>query len=170
MKRHFLGVLIFFLTLALIFQACKEKTDEELILDMMDEVGRLAEEKDIESLLRHLAEDYSDFRNRGKKETREMLQSYFSQFRGIVIHMLSTRIVERSSSEAIIQTEMALSSGGARILRRLIKISTDNYRLKLSLIKRNDEWLIQYAEWKTVSLSELFPESLSILQKITKRD
>ena len=168
MKNHFQNGLIFSLIFCLVFflTFCKEKTDEELILQMMDDVGKYAEKKDMASIMLNLADDYRDFEGRGKKETQDMINEYYERYRGIAINVLSSRIDEIQSQEASIQTEVAFSSGAAKVFRKLIRYSTENYRLKIKLIKRNDRWQIQYAEWRYVTLNELFPESLSILRKI----
>jgi hypothetical protein len=163
-NRSLIISIIFFL--ALFLSSCQEKTDEQLILEMMDEVGKYAEKKDMSSIMMNLADDYRDFEGRGKKETQEMINEYYERYRGIAINMLSTRIEELRSMEASIQTEVAFSSGAAKVFRKLIRYSTENYRLKIKLIKRNDRWQIRYAEWRYVTLDELFPESLSILKKI----
>lgn len=168
MKNHFQNGLIFSLIFCLVFflTFCQEKTDEELILEMMEDVGKYAEKKDMSSIMKNLSDDYHDFEGRGKKETQDMINEYYERYRGIAINMLSTQIEEISSLEASIQTEVAFSSGAAKVFRKLIRYSTENYRLKIKLIKRNDRWQIQYAEWRYVTLNELFPESLSILKKI----
>jgi hypothetical protein len=132
----------------------------------MGDIGEYAEEKDIESIMMLLADDYTDFQRRDKSRTRDMIQQYFDQYRGIVIHVLSTQIDEINPPEASIRTELAMSSGAAKVLRKVVRFSTDNYRLKMRLIKRDERWQIKYAEWRYVSLDELFPESLSILQKL----
>lgn len=159
-------IILFILFFSFFLALCKEKTDEELILELMDNIGRHAEKKDIDSILINLSDDYSDFEGRSKRETEDMLNEYFGRYRGIVIHVLSSRIDEIRSLEVYIQAEVAFSSGAARVFRKFIKFSTENYRLKIKLIKINDTWQIQYAEWRYVSLNELFPESLSILKKI----
>jgi len=168
MKNHFKRNLIipFILFLAFFSTLCKEKTDEELILELVDSVGRYAEKKDLDSIMINLTEDYSDFEGRAKRQTEDMINEYFERYRGIVINMLSTQIDEIYALEASIQTEVAFSSGAAKVFRKLIRFSTENYRLKIKLIKKNDRWQIKYAEWRYVSLNELFPESLSILKKI----
>jgi hypothetical protein len=168
MKNHSQSGLIFSLIFSLVFflTFCKEKTDEELILEMMDEVGKYAEKKDMASIMMNLADDYRDFEGRGKKETQDMINEYYERYRGIAINVLSSRIDEIQSQKASVQTEVAFSSGAAKVFRKLIRYSTENYRLKIKLIKRNDRWQIQYAEWRYVTLNELFPESLSILKKI----
>ncbi len=164
MKNHIHNGLIFLFVFFLTF--CQEKTEEEFILEMMEDVGKYAEKKDMASIMINLADDYHDFEGRGKKETQDMINEYYERYRGIAINMLSTQIEEISSLEASIQTEVAFSSGAAKVLRKLIRYSTENYRVRIKLIKRNDRWQIKYAEWKYVTLNKLFPESLSILKKI----
>ncbi|NIM89793.1 MAG: hypothetical protein GTO17_02470 [Candidatus Aminicenantes bacterium] len=157
-------ILVIFLIFFLI--SCAAKTDEELIFDLMGDIGEYTEKKDIENIMTLIADDYTDFQRRDKSQTQDMIQQYFDQYRGIVIHVLSTQIDELKPPEASIRTEIAMSSGVAKVLRKVIRYSTDNYRLKMRLIKRDESWQIKYAEWRHVSLDELFPESLSILQKL----
>ncbi len=156
--------------LALFLASCGGKTDEDLIQELMDRIGSCAEKKDIDGVTASLAYDYSDFEGRDKQKTKEMVEEYFRQYRGIVIHVLSTRIIEIDAPEASVETEVALSSGAARVFRRLVRFSTENYRLKIELIKRNENWQVQFAEWRYVTFDELFPESLTIFNKIFKID
>ena len=167
-RTRFFIVLLFFLAFFLV--SCVGKTDEDLILELMDKIGGYAEKKDIESIMVNLAYDYSDFEGRDKRKAKQMVEEYFRQYRGIVIHVLSTRIVEIDTPEASVETEVALSSGAARVFRRLVRFSTENYRLKINLIKRNEQWQVQFAEWRYVTFDELFPESLTIFNKIFKID
>jgi hypothetical protein len=167
MKNSKIKQLISMLTLFVFILTCSgPKTDKELIQEQMDEVGQFIEKKDLDSLMSFLADDYTDHRGRDRVQTRDMVQSYFSQFRGIVVHILSTRIDDITPPEASIQTDVALSSGGARVLRKMIRVSTENYRFKIKLIKQEGRWLIRYAEWTPIGFEELFPESLSILKKL----
>jgi hypothetical protein len=172
MKRDFKRIILFLFVFSLLFLSisCAPKTDEELIFELMGDIGEFTEKKDIESIMMSLADDYTDFQRRNKSQTKDMIQQYFNQYRGIVIHVLSTQVDEINPPEASIRTEIAMSSGAAKVLRKVIKFSTDNYRLKMRLIKKEGKWQIKYAEWRYVSLDELFPESLSILQKIFSTD
>jgi hypothetical protein len=162
-KKH---VYLFILAPFLLMTACGQKTDEDLIKELMNEAGECIEKKELNGLMILLADDYSDFRGRDKVKTHDMVQSYFDQFRGIVIHILHIRIDEIKPQEASLQCDVALSSGAARTFRKLIRVSTENYRLGLRLRKIGERWLIQYAEWKYIGFDELFPESMSILEKI----
>ena len=172
MKNHFQKAFIslFIISLTFFFISCAANTDEELIFGLMGDIDEYTEKKDIESIMMLLADNYTDFQRRDKSQTKDMIQQYFDQYRGIVIHVLSTQIDEINPPEASIRTDIAMSSGAAKVLRKVVRFSTDNYRLKLRLIKRDESWQIKYAEWRYVSLDELFPESLSILQKIFSTD
>jgi ketosteroid isomerase-like protein len=162
-KRH---IFLLILSVLICMIGCGQKTDEDLIRELMEDVGKCIEKKDLMGLLAFLSDDFSDFRGRNRSQTEDTVQSYFNQFRGIVIHILHTRIDEVKAQEASIQSDIALSSGAARVLRKLVRVSTDIYRFKIKLIKKEDRWLIRYAEWTYIGLDELFPESLSILKKL----
>ncbi len=162
-------VIISILSLAL-FTSCIPKTEEDLILEFMEEISRYAEKKDLDSIMMNLAYDYSDFEGRDKQKSRQMIDGYFKQYKGIVIHVLSAQVEEIRLPEASIVSDVALSSGAAKVFRKLVKYSTENYRLTLRLIKRDERWQVQYAEWKYITFDELFPESVTIFNKIFKID
>jgi len=167
--QKFLGkylILIFILSLFAFFMCSGPKTNEDQIRELMKEAGQHIEKKDISSLMGLLSDDYSDYRGRDKSQTQDMIQTYFSEFRGIVVHVLSTRIDEIDLPAAAVQTDAALSSGAAKALRKLVPVSTDNYRFKIEMIKKQGRWWIRHAEWKHIGIEELFPESLSILKKL----
>jgi hypothetical protein len=146
--------------------SCHKKSEEEALIDFVNMLGRLAEDKNIEAMMAYFADDFSDFEGRTKTGVRSLLESYYSGRTGIVIHILSTKIETLEAGQATIQTEVAVSSGGAEALRRLVKVSPDNYRIRAELVRAEEAWQIHYAEWTSVELSELFPESLSLLKKI----
>ncbi len=152
--------------LIIFFTVCREKTEEELILKFMEEIGRCAEEKNIEGIMVHLAEDYSDFEGRNRWQTKEMVNDYFRQYQGIVVHLLSSRIEKLNIPQAIVESEVALSSGAATVFRKLVRFSTENYRLTINLDKCSGQWKIQHAEWRYITIDELYPESVSILKKL----
>lgn len=145
--------------------ACREKTDNDLILELMNRIGSEVEGRDTEALLARLTDDYRDHEGRDKSRTQDLLKDYFARYHGIVMHVLSTRLDSLDGSQASIRTEVALSWGAAQILRKLLRFSTENYRFGLTLVKDGGEWKIQFAEWQNLSPDELFPESMSIFKK-----
>lgn len=146
--------------------SCAPKNDRALILALLERMGSLVEDKDTSGLLSFLDEDYKDFENRGKKETEAMVREYFREYRGIVLHLLGTRIDEIKAGEASVQTEVVLSSGAAEVFRKLFRAFGDFYRFEIKLKKTGSGWLIDYARWENVGLNDLFPESLPLLKKI----
>jgi ketosteroid isomerase-like protein len=154
------------LSISILCPSCHQRTEEDAVLDTVDSLVRLAEKKDLEAIMAYFTEDFTDFEGRDKAGIRSLLLSYFSGRTGIVVHRLSHRIVSLEAGRAALDTELALSSGGAEALRRLVRISPDIYRLRVEFTSIREEWLVRYAEWSSVGLTEIFPESLSELKKI----
>jgi tRNA U34 2-thiouridine synthase MnmA/TrmU len=145
---------VLFVLCIFVLVSCTPKTEEDQIRDLMKEAGQHIEKKKLSQLMDYLSDDYSDFRGRDKSQTQDMVETYFSEFRGIVVHVLSTRIDGIDLGAATVQTDAALSSGKATVLRKLVPVSTDNYRFKIELIKKQDRWQIRYAEWKHIGVEE----------------
>jgi hypothetical protein len=146
--------------------ACREKTDKDLILGLMDRIATKVEDRDTEALLARLTDDYSDHEGRDKDRTADLLADYFARYRGIVVHVLGTRIDSLDASQASIRTEVALSSGTAQVLRKLLRISTESYRFGLTLVKDGTEWKIRSAEWQSVGPDEIWPESAGLFKRL----
>ncbi len=140
--------------------------DEETIIDILKTLGRLAEEEDIEAMIAYFADDFTDFQGRSKGELQSLLSGYLDQRIAVVVHFLGIQIVRLEGSEAAAETEVAVSSGRAEALRRLVKIAPDLYRIEVRFVRQDGRWLIQYAAWTAVELSNLLPESLAILKKL----
>lgn len=162
----FLLLSVLFLGVVISFNSCAGQNDEAIITGLVKEMARLAEKRDSGRLINNFDEDYTDFEGRDRKKTEEMLENYFKSYRGIVIHLLSTRVDNINVHDATVRVEIALSSGGAEVFRKLIRVSLDNYRIEMRLAKKEERWRVRYASWQYVALDELFPESLSLLKKL----
>ncbi len=152
--------------LGLVFARCGRTDDRTLIIVFIERIGHLVEERDTDGLVSLLDEDYRDFERRDKAQTEQLIKAYFQDSRGIVMHILETRIAEMKSGEAKVQTEIVLSSGAAKVFRKLFRALGDFYRFDLKLHKIGDQWRIDYAKWQNLGFSDLSPESRSRLQKI----
>jgi hypothetical protein len=163
MKNH---KIITFLAALLILTSCARESEEARILKFMNRVGKLVEKKDLSGLLTVLTDDYADFEGRDKKATEALVGDYFQRRFGIVMHLLHTKIGDiTAGGEASLETDVVLSSGGAEVLRKIIRFAGDFYRFKLELRKMPEGWRISRAEWEYLSLNDLFPESLPVLKK-----
>jgi len=148
--------------------SCRQGTEERRILGLFDDLARLAEKKELEKMMAAFAEDYTDFEGRDKAGLRGLLNRYFSGRTGIVVHRLSAK-VELGAGGACLEADIALSSGAAEALRRLVRISPDLYRLKVEFSGEPGRWLIRYAEWVPIDPTELLPESLSLFKKLSPK-
>jgi hypothetical protein len=148
-----------------LFVSCRSKTESEIIAELMADMAARAEKRDAAGLIAHLAGDYRDFEHRDRDRTAAMVEEYFSRYRGIVIHVLASRIVIESAGSAAVETDVALSSGAAQAFRKLVRFSGENYRFACRL-RKNGRWLITEAKWEFVALDGLFPESVKILREL----
>jgi ketosteroid isomerase-like protein len=163
MKNH---KIITFLAVLLVLASCAHESEEARILKFMNSIGKLVEKKDLSGLLAVLTDDYADFEGRDKKATEALVGDYFQRRFGIVMHLLHTKVGDiRQEGEASLETDVVLSSGGAEVLRKIIRFAGDFYRFKLELRKTSEGWRISRAEWEYLSLNDLFPESLPVLKK-----
>jgi hypothetical protein len=145
---------------------CGRRSSEEIIRDMLDEAAVCAEKKDIAGVLGFLSENYGDGEGRNKEQTRQLLQEYFRSFQGIVIHALSTRWLELDEQHALVQLDVALSSGAAEVFRKLVRFSGEFYRFTCRIEPQEKRWLISNASWEFIGMEELLPESLQILKEL----
>jgi hypothetical protein len=116
-----------------------------------------------------ISEDFSDMENRTKTGIEKLLESYFERYSGIVVNVLATEFITLKPAEAEIETDVSLSSGAAKIFRKLVSYSGQTFRFTIKLKKTGKDWKVSQARWKPVFLEELFPESLEKLKKLFPR-
>jgi len=148
--------------------SCGKPSDEAAIRGLLREAVARAEKRDAEGLMALFAPDYRDFEGRGPDGTRRLVTDYFDRYHGIVIHLLGTRIgAIGPDGTASAEFELALSHGAAEVLRKLIRIAGEYYHFRIDLRRDGPEaWRFVSAEWESVDLAGLFPESLEILRKL----
>jgi hypothetical protein len=164
-SRKLASALVLLILVSWLLVSCRQKTETEIIADLMADTTARAEKKDTAGLIACLASDYRDFEGRDRAQTTAMVEEYFSRYRGIVIHVLASRILIANARNATVETDVSLSSGVAQAFRKLVQFSGENYRFKFSL-RKDGRWLITEAKWEYVALESLFPESLKILREL----
>jgi hypothetical protein len=164
-SRHARALVVLLIGAALA-AACRQETNRERILKGVDRLARLAEKKDIEAIMTSVADDYLDFEGRDKTGLRDLLSAYLTGRVGIVVHRLGGQVEFREAGRGELQMDVALSSGAAEALRRLVRISPDLYRVKIEFVRSADQWLIQWGEWESIGVTEALPESLGPLKKL----
>lgn len=155
-------------TLLLLHSGCGTPSEETRVKDTIGEAASLAEKRDLAALMDLLAPGYLDFRGRDKEATKAMVEDYLRSFRGVVVHVLGTKVeITEPGTRAAVTADMVFSSGAAEAFRKLVRFTGDYFRFDLELEKDSGAgWRIAFAEWWSVSLSDLFPESLEILREL----
>ncbi|MGB8959378.1 MAG: hypothetical protein WCC00_10275 [Candidatus Aminicenantales bacterium] len=149
-------------------QACGKPSDESAVRALLEESVARAEKKDARGLMEFFAPEYVDFEGRDPAGTLSLITDYLDRYRGIVIHLLGARVGDvGADGRASVECEVSLSHGAAEVLRKLIRFTGEYYRFRFDLRKAGrGEWRFTYAEWQSIGLTELFPESLAVLKKL----
>jgi len=147
---------------------CGAPSEEARVKELLKKSVALAEKREVRALMEFFSAEYSDFEGRDKAGTERLIADYLGRFRGVVIHLLSTRVESvGQDGRAAVECEMSFSHGAAEVLRKLIRYTGEYYRFRFDLEKSGKgEWRFAYAEWRPVDLVDLFPESLEILRKL----
>lgn len=152
----------------LLAAGCGTPSEEARIKELLKKSVALAEKRQVGALMEHFSPDYFDFEGRDKAGAERLIGDYLGRFRGIVIHLLSSRVDGPGpDGRAAVECEMSFSHGAAEVLRKLIRYTGEYYRFRFDLDKTGKgEWRFAYAEWQQVDLLDLFPESREILRKL----
>jgi hypothetical protein len=148
--------------------ACGPPSEEVRIREFLKKSAALAEKKEVGALMERFSPDYSDFEGRDKAGAERLIADHLGNFKGIVIHLLSARVTGPGpDGRASVECEMSFSHGAAEVLRKLIRYTGEYYRFRFDLDRSGEgEWRFAFAEWRSVDLLDLFPESREILRKL----
>lgn len=149
-------------------QACGRPSEEARIKEFLKGSIALAEKRDISSLTDRFAPEYEDFEGRDIEGTVRLVTDYLDGYRGVVIHLLGARVGEVGpDGRASVECEVSLSHGAAELLRKLIRYTGEYYRFRFELARSpRGDWRFAYAEWRSIGIIDLFPESLEILKEL----
>jgi len=160
-----IGIIVILLTIST--SSChKEKEDKDFILDLIDSTAKYAEKKETSKIVDLMSDDFYTMKDQKKGDIKESLIGYFKKYRGVVINILSTNIIYIKSNKAEIESDVSLSKGISKALRKIVQYYGETYRFKIILEKDLNEWKYIYAEWKYISITDLFPESFKMLKKV----
>ncbi len=153
MKQRLLSIGITFLCLLALH--CGGPSEEDLILETLENAASYAEDKAVERLLDMFTPDYKDGEGRTLDDLADLVDEYMERYPGIAVHILATKINSLKLPDADITTEVQLSSGAAQMFRKLIKVGGYYYRFDVKLVKKEKKWLIKSASWVHISEYEL---------------
>lgn len=148
--------------------SCRRPSEETRVRELLERAAALAEKRDVDGLAGLFAADYQDFEGRDKAGTVRLITDHLSRYRGVVVHVLGVHPgTIGADGRTDVACEVALSHGAAQVLRRLVRLGNEYYRFRFDLRKDGaGGWRFVYGEWESIALTDLFPESLSILRKL----
>lgn len=166
--RRFAALVLAGAAAGLFGASCGPPSEEVRIRELIERGAALAEKKDVTGLAGLFAADYRDFEGRDKDGTVRLIADYLARYRGVVIHVLGVHPEGiAADGRAGVGCEVALSHGAAEVLRKLVRLGSEYYRFRFDLIQDPaGEWRFAYAEWESVALTELLPESLKALREL----
>jgi hypothetical protein len=148
---------------------CSGKSEEDLILETIEEIGDYGEDRDKYGILSCISDSYSDDKERTKENIETLLEENFDKYQGIVVNILGTELIEVNPPHANVEIDTAFSSGAAKMFRKLVRFSGHCYRFKVELIKEDDQWKVKSASWEYITEDELTSESAKILKELFPR-
>lgn len=153
---------------AVLMPACGRPSEESRIRGVIEQAVSRAEKRDTAALMALFAPDYADFQGRDTAGTLRLVTDHLDRYRGVVLHLLGARIGEPGPDGLVtVECEIVMSHGAAEVLRKLIRFTGEYYRFRIDLRKTEAaEWRFVYAEWESIGLDGLFPESLELLRKL----
>jgi hypothetical protein len=157
-----------FLAVFILQLGCGAPSEEARVKEVVRNAAALAEKGDLDAMMELLTPGYYDFRDRDRDATRALVGDYLTGFRGVVIHVLGAKAeITEPGARAAVTADLVLSSGAAEAFRKLVRFTGDYFRFELELEKSpGTDWRIAYADWRSISLADLFPESLEILREL----
>ena len=163
-----LGLLGVLVVVIAILPGCGPESKEERIHRFIAKMVERAEEGDLEGIMDRLAPDYADFEGRDKEAAGALVSDYLRNRRGIVIHLLATRIEGyESEDQPRVRAEIMISSGAAEAFRRLVPLAGEAFRFDFLLESGGaDGWLVGFAKWEQLPTGDLLPESVEALRKL----
>lgn len=148
------------------FWGCSDKSEEDLLLETIEKIGDYAEDRDVDGILLYISDSYSDDDERTIEDIEDLLAEYLEKYRGIVVNILGTKIIELNPPDAAAEVETAFSSGAAKAFRKAVRYSGRCYRFNVEFVKEDEKWKIKYASWDDVRQDELSPESKETLKEL----
>lgn len=131
--------------LFLVVSCAARETDEQMILGVLDEGVAALEERDVARAKKLIAEDYADASKR-KKQTMGQL-AFFATQRGPLAISLRNIMITVDGPRATVTLNALALQGGAEImemkeLKDLLPERGRDFKLTLTLEKRDDKWLV----------------------------
>jgi hypothetical protein len=131
-----------------------DKSDEELILGMIDDAVDAAVAKDIKGVMEHVSDSYKDEYGNDRDALKGLLFVYFRQYERINVYVRETEIsVEGDRAEAAVKV---VFTGGESLedIGDMVPSSGGGYLLEMMLKKEDGDWKVTRSRWIDIGFME----------------
>jgi hypothetical protein len=143
--------------ISLFLAACSDSppSPQEQLRNILSEAETFLEARELSSVMAYVDPDYQDRNGRDFRALRAMLLGYFIRHKSIYILSKIDEIVLRNENEAHIVVFAGLAGNPQEKDLSLSQWRGDLLRLQLQFKRRDNDWLLQTAEWRRASPQDL---------------
>ncbi len=137
--------------LLLSFPGCQKKTEEDRVKEVIADIQKAGQEKDIRKIIGHLSRNYSDSQGNDYNSIKGLLLAYFFRHQRIHIFIPAVKVTVEDSA-AKVAFETVFSGGGATgSPSGIFPDAVSMYAFDVSMKKEDGEWMVLSARWNPVS-------------------
>ncbi len=153
-----ISVVLLLICITVIFSACskEDNSPEQQIQRFVVAGEEAAEQRDLSSIKKLIADTYSDAGKRNKKDIVRVTAGYFLRHKNI---HLFTRIGELTfpvEGKAQVQLFVAMAGSPVTDLETLMSLQADLYRFDMVLLRHDNEWLLTDVAWRQAITEDFF--------------
>jgi hypothetical protein len=154
-SSHRLWLLLVFVLLS----ACGDKsTPEEQVREYLAVATNAAEARDVLAIRDLIAANYHDAGGRDKRSLVGLTTGYFLRHKNIHLFTQVDSIRFPSANRSRVQLFVAMAGSPVSGAQALLDLRADLYRFDLSLLREDEQWLLQKADWQRAKVDELFAD------------
>jgi hypothetical protein len=144
---------IYLILISIFVGGCSDTplSPEEQLRNILGEAETHLEARDLSSVMAYVDSGYQDKSGRDIRALKAMMLGYFMRHKSIYILSKIDEIVVHSEHEAGIVLFAGLAGAPQEQEMPLSQWRGDLLRLQLQFKRRDDDWLLQTAEWRRVT-------------------
>ena len=158
LKHRFRLPVMLLLSICMVFLSSlscqRDRSDEDLIREMIDEAAGAAVEKDIKGVIENVSDSYKDEYGNDRDALKGLLFVYFRQYERINVYVRDAEIsVEGNRAEANVKV---VFTGGENLedIGDMVPSSGGGYLLEMKLEKESGDWMVTRSRWTDIGFME----------------
>ncbi len=154
-------------SLFLSFSCGRQESVFDRFRSAIEQIIAEAEEQKMDRLQVILHPDFNDQDGRDAGRILAWLESLLKTRRDVVVHLLDIegRAHPTPESEGEVRLDIVVSSGGLKMVRKLVSFYGRLVRIRL-FVEGEVDWTVTAAEWQEINMADLGAEALDRFQAL----